>query len=119
MKIKLSRYHEWLDKNFIQRYTRMAFYSKFLHYINRLTPLIAGWHSFPFKRFFKLHFYAAILWIVVMISASLSIIYIGGEGVTRWLVDNLIYTFLGLIALFFVAEFFLKRAFTRRIDKSL
>lgn len=119
MKIKFSRYHEWLDKNFLQRYARMVFYSKFLHYVNRLTPLIAGWNHFPFRRFLRLHLYAAVLWIVVMTAGSLGIIYIGGESVTRWLVDNLLYTFLGLILLFFIIEFFLKRAFSKRIEKTL
>lgn len=117
--IKFSVYHEWLDKNFIGRYTRMAFYSKFIYYVNRLTPLIAGWHGLNFKRFLKLHFLAAIAWIAVMSLASVLLIYVGGETLTRWLLDRIEFTLVGFIAVFFLVEWLLKRAFSKRIKKSL
>lgn len=118
-RIRFSTYHEWLDKNFMARYPRVVFYSKFLHYINRLTPLIAGWHRMPFTHFVKLHIASAAVWIAAMLAVSLAVIHIGGEGLTRWVMDTLGIALLVFIGAIFAIEFILKRIFSSRIKETL
>src|SRR3989338_11552008 len=114
---RFSAYHEWLDKNFLRRYWAMAFLSKFLYYVNRLTPLIAGWHDFEFKKFLKIHFLAAIFWTGVnLIFGYFFGLIIGIEGI-RWLLRRFELFLLIMIVVFICGEYLLKRVFSRRIQK--
>lgn len=119
LRIKFSVYHEWLDENFIKRYSRMAFFSKFLYYFNRLTPLIAGWQKFEFKKFLKIHFFAGVLWIAVMSTLSYLLGFVVGPNGLKWLLSRFEFVVIGLIAVFIGGEYLLKRIFTSRIKKEL
>ncbi|MDP2696143.1 MAG: VTT domain-containing protein [bacterium] len=113
---KFSRLHSWLEESFMSRYQRLAFYSKFLYYINRLTPLIAGWHNMEFKKFAKIHLAAAVFWIGIMsiVSAALGL-SVGGDGL-RWLVGHLEYVVVGSAIAFVAIEYSLKKIFTKKIS---
>lgn len=112
---KFPRYHEWIEQNFISRYWRMAFFSKFLYYVNRLTPLIAGWHKMEFRKFMKIHLAAGVLWVagMVIISYFLGFIIeaIGVKAVLR----RIEWVLIGLGIIFIGGEYLLKILFSKRI----
>lgn len=112
-------YHDWLDKNLITRYWLLAIVSKFVYYVNRLTPLIAGWHKFGFTKFLKIHFLAACIWVSLFgAMVFLAGYFVGPEGV-RWLIRRLEFLTLGAIAVFIGGEYLLKRAFAKKIFRYL
>lgn len=116
---KFSTYHKWMEENFITRYERMAVYSKFIYFINRLTPLIAGWHGLEFKKFIKIHTYAALFWVGVMsLLVSLLAFIVGGAGL-RWLLEHIEIVFVGSFVIFVVVEYSLKRIFSKKLSKKL
>ena len=119
LRVKFSVYHEWLEKNFIKRYYRMAFFSKFLYYLNRLTPLIAGWQKFEFTKFFRIHFLAAALWTAVNAVFGYFFGLIIGTSGLRWILERFELVFLALLIIFVGGEYMLKRLFSRRIKKQL
>ena len=114
---KFPGYHDWMDVNFVGRYTRMAIFSKFLYFVNRLTPLIAGWHKMELKRFLKIHFIAAVLWLGTMLFIGhflgAFIELIGPHKVLR----NMGYLVLGLVVVFIGGEYLLKTIFSKRLKK--
>lgn len=118
-KIRLSHYQQWLEENFLKRYYRMAIYSKFLYYINRLTPIIAGWHKFNFGRFIKIHFLAAVIWVGVNLIFGYSFGYVVGESGLRWLLERFGYLLIGLLIFVAGGEYFLKKLFSQKIKKAL
>ncbi|PIR88954.1 MAG: hypothetical protein COU07_03610 [Candidatus Harrisonbacteria bacterium CG10_big_fil_rev_8_21_14_0_10_40_38] len=63
---KFKKYHEWLDVNFIGRYTVFAFFGKFVAYVNRIGPFLAGWHKLPYRKFLKIHFATGLLWLSIL-----------------------------------------------------
>lgn len=60
-------YHEWLDRNFIGRYARLTLFSKFVPFLSRVTPFLAGWHKMDRKKFLRAHLRSMAIWIIVMI----------------------------------------------------
>lgn len=112
---KFSSYHNWMEENFINRYERVAIYSKFIYYVNRLTPLIAGWHGLEFKKFVKIHVCAALFWVGVMsLLGSLIAFIVGGAGL-RWLLEHIEIVFVGSFVIFLIVEYSLKRIFSKKI----
>lgn len=116
---RFRTYHDWLDKNFIPRYWLLAIFSKFIYYVNRLTPLAAGWHNFGFTKFLKIHFLAACIWVSLFgAMVFLAGYFVGPEGV-RWLIRRLEFVTLGAIVIFIGGEYLLKRAFAKKISRYL
>lgn len=115
---KFTNYEGWLHKNFLPRYAKMAFYSKFIYYVNRITPLLAGWHNLEFKRFLKIHFYADVFWMFIMIVVG----YLLGFAVelvgAQWVLRRMEFVFIGLIVVFVAAEYVFKRIFNKKIRKN-
>ena len=119
LKVKISSYQEWLEENFFNRYGRMAFYSKFLYYINRLTPLVAGWHKLEFKRFFKIHFLAGSLWVAVNMAFGIIFgLIVGTEGL-KFLLKRVEYFLAGAAVVFIGGEYLAKTLFSKKIKKRL
>jgi len=112
---KFSTYHKWMDENFMPRYQRMVFLSKFLYYVNRLTPLIAGWHKLDVRKFFKIHLLAGIFWVVIMMIVGhflgLVIDVLGVKAVIK----NMEFIFIGLAVIFIGGEILLKKIFIKKI----
>ena len=119
LKVKMSTYQEWLEENFFSRYGRMAFYSKFLYYINRLTPLVAGWHKFDFRRFLKIHFFAGLLWVTANVAFGLIFgLIVGTEGM-EFLLKRVEYLLAGAAVVFIGGEYIAKTFFSKKIKKQL
>lgn len=113
---RFGRYETWLHDNFMTRYIKMAFISKYIYYVNRLTPIIAGWHQLDFKKFFKIHFAATILWLAIM-SAAGKLLATAAEAVgIGWVLKRMEFVFIGLIIIFIALEYFLKNIFARKIS---
>lgn len=117
-RIQFSRYHEWLDRNFMSRYKILVFYSKFLYYVNRITPLLAGWHRMPFKIFLKWHFFAALVWIFGMTLISSTLLAIGGQPLTTWVLHHPLQTFIAFVLFFLIINLVPKKILSNRITKS-
>jgi membrane protein DedA with SNARE-associated domain len=115
---RFEPYHVWLDENFIGRYERVVFFSRYIYFVSRLTPFLAGWHRMDIKRFLKLHVLSNSVWLLVLTSLGhslrLAIALIGPRRVLR----RVEYVF-GILAVIFIGgELFLKRIFTKRITGS-
>jgi len=118
-KIRFSHYQEWLEENFLKRYYRMAIYSKFIHYVNRLTPVIAGWHKFEFKKFVRIHLLAGAIWVGVNTIFGYGFgLAVGADGL-RWLLGRFGYVIIGLVVVFVGGEYILRKLFSQKIEKSL
>ncbi|MDP3901350.1 MAG: hypothetical protein Q8Q37_00020 [bacterium] len=116
---KFSRLHSWLSENFMSRYPRLACYSKFLYYVNRLTPLIAGWHGLEIKKFIRIHLAAAVLWIGAMSLLSALLGLIAGDPGLRWLIKHMGYVVIASFVIFFTIEYTLKKIFTKKISVNI
>src|SRR3989344_379863 len=110
-----DRYHHWLNRNFIARYTRVAFFTRYIYYISRLTPFLAGWHRLNLKRFFTVHLLANLVWLVVMSvighSVGFAITAIGTKRVLR----RVEYFLIGIAGVFLGGEYFLEKFFVKRL----
>ena len=114
---KIKPFESWMTENFMSRYQRLAFYSKFIYYVNRIVPLMAGWQRMKFKKFAKVHFWAACLWVsVVGTTVYLASYFIGPEG-ARWLLRRIEWVIIAAIVLVVGSEFLLKKTFIKRISK--
>lgn len=115
---KTKGYEPWINKNILSNYWKMAFFSKFLYYVNRFVPLMAGWQKMDFKKFLKIHVGAAVAWVSVMWVASHFLRFIieaiGAEAVLH----RIEWVFIGLGILFIGGEYLLKNLFAKRINKS-
>ena len=115
---KFKFYHDWLAQNFVSRYWRMAFYSKFIYYINRLTILFAGWHKLELKKFLKIQILAILNWIVIMFIVSYFLGLAVGAFDAKWILKRMEFVFIILIIIFVGGETLLKRWFSKKITKS-
>lgn len=116
---RFQTYDQWLDKNFMPRYFKMAFLSKFIAYVNRLTPIIAGWHGMALDRFAKIHFAAACLWVATVgIVTYIAGYFVGPEGI-RWLIKRIEWVALGGVLFFIGGEYFLRKIFYKKIRRSI
>lgn len=114
---RFSRADEWLSKNITERYVRLAFISKYIYFVNRLTPFLAGWHGFPGRRFLKIHVGAAIIWTGIMLILGHFLgLFVELVGV-RYVLHRIEFVFLAFILLFMGGEYFLKKQFVRKINK--
>lgn len=114
---KFHVYQEWLEENFITRYARLAIISKFLYYVNRLTPLMAGWHKMEVRKFLRVHVTAAIIWVGFMgIVGRVFGFLIEAIGV-KVVLHRLYIVFLVLAVVIIGGEYFLRGLFDKRIRK--
>ena len=114
---KYKNYQGWVSENFTNRYFRLAFVSKFLYYVNRLTPLLAGWEKLDFKRFFKIHLIAGFGWLLTMFVAGKFFgLIINAIGV-KVVVGRLYWVFAIIAVLVVVGEYCLRRFFIKKIKK--
>lgn len=112
---RFPRYHRWLDQNFMARYPRLAFVSKFIYFVNRLTPFLAGWHGLALRTFFKIHVAAAIVWTGIMLIISHVVnLFVELVGV-RYVLHRIEFVFVGFAVIFLTGEYLLKKLFARRI----
>lgn len=114
---KFAHYQGWLSENFTQRYFRLAFISKFLYYINRLTPLLAGWEKMEFKKFFKIHFFAGLLWVIVMFIVGRSFGFVIEIIGVKVVLHRLYWFFAVMAVLVIVGEHFLRKFFIKKIGQ--
>lgn len=114
---KFKFYHDWLAQNFVSRYWRMAFYSKFIYYINRLTILFAGWHKLTLKSFFKIQILAITTWLSIMFVVSYFLSLVIGAIDPKWILKRMEFVFIVLIIVFIGGEYLLKRWFSKKITE--
>lgn len=106
--------HNWIrSERYLERRGGPAiFLSRFLPVLHSLVPLTVGMTGFPYRRFLAWTAPACILWAAAYISvASLA------AGTYRELADQLHfagYIFVGVIVLFFVAVYVVKRVIQHR-----
>ncbi len=115
---KFTGYEEWLQENFETRYARLAFMSKFLYYVNRITPLLAGWQKMEFRKFLRIHIMAAFAWLlfVVVLGKFFGFII---ETIGVQVVFNRLYgVFLILAVVVLVGEYLLRKIFVKKIRKN-
>jgi len=115
---RFPRYDRWLGRNFTARYTRLAFLSKYIYFVNRLTPFLAGWHGFPQKTFLKIHFYAAVVWTGVMLILSHFLALLVELVGVKFVLQRIEFVFIGLLILFIGGEYIVKKLFAKRIEKN-
>src|SRR3989344_2318491 len=114
---KFSGYQDWLEENFETRYARLAFISKFLYYVNRLTPLLAGWQKMDFRRFVRVHIMAAAAWLVVMFTLGKVFgLVIDAIGV-KVVLHRLYWVFLVLAVIVLGGEHFLRKMFVKKLKR--
>lgn len=116
---RFNGYELWLHENFVKRYAKMAFYSKFIYYVNRLTPMIAGWHNMEFKKFIKIHFAAAIFWLFVMTIIGYLLQFILEAVGAKWVLKRMEFVLPSLIVIFLLGEYMIKKLFTKKITKAV
>ncbi|TSC89716.1 MAG: hypothetical protein G01um10143_206 [Parcubacteria group bacterium Gr01-1014_3] len=115
---KTKGYEPWINKNLISNYWKMAFFSKFLYYVNRFVPLMAGWQKMDFKKFLKIHVGAAIAWVSVMWVASHFLRFIIEAIGAKAVLHRIEWVFIGFGVLFIGGEYLLKNLFAKKINKS-
>lgn len=113
---RFERYrNSWFDGNFLSRYPKFIFFTKFLYYVNRLMPFLAGWKGMELKNFLSAHLYADAVWLatVSIIGSVLgAVVNIVGP---RWVLSRIWIFFLALALLFILGEYFAKRFFKKRL----
>ncbi len=114
---KTKGYERWMNENFLSRYWKMAFFSKFLYYVNRFVPLMAGWQKMEFKKFFKIHIGAAVAWVAVMWVTSHFLRFIIEAIGARAVLHRIEWVFIGLGILLIGGEYLLKHIFAKKINK--
>lgn len=114
---KYKNYQGWVLEDFTTRYFYLAFVSKFLYYVNRLTPLLAGWERLSFWKFLKIHFVAALGWVGTMFIIGKSFGFVIDAIGVKVVVHRLYWVF-GVIALtVVVGEYLLRNLFMKKIKK--
>lgn len=115
---KFDGYQEWLEENFETRYLRLAFISKFLYYVNRLTPLLAGWQKMDFKKFFRIHLIAAAGWLAfIFLLGKFFGLIISAVGI-KVVLHRLYWVFLVLGVAVIGGEYLLRKIFVKKINKN-
>lgn len=116
---KFSGYQYWLEENFETRYARLAFISKFLYYVNRITPLLAGWQRMEFKKFLRVHLIAGVGWLFTMfILGKFFGLIISAIGINVVL-SRLYWVFLILAAIVIGGEYLLRKMFVKKIQSRI
>ncbi len=116
---KFSGYQDWLEENFETRYARLAFISKFLYYVNRITPLLAGWQRMEFKKFLRVHLIAGVGWLFTMfILGKFFGLIISAIGINVVL-SRLYWVFLILAAIVIGGEYLLRKMFVKKIQSRI
>ncbi len=114
---KFSGYEDWLQENFETRYLWLAFVSKFLYYVNRITPLLAGWQRLDFKKFFKIHLVAGFTWLAfVFLLGKFFGIIINAIGI-KIVLHRLYWIFLILGGVVIGGEYLLRKLFVKKLKK--
>lgn len=112
---RFPRYHRWLEENFMGRYPRLAFVSKFIYFVNRLTPFLAGWHGLPARTFLRIHAAAALVWTgVMLVIGHFMNLFVELVGVS-YVIKRIEFVFVGFALIFLGGEYALKKIFARRI----
>jgi len=113
---KFNGYQEWLQENFETRYMRLAFLSKFLYYVNRLTPLLAGWQKMDFKKFFRIHLIAGTAWLLFVLVLGKFFGFIIETIGVKVVFNRLYWVFLILAVLVIGGEYLLRKFFFKKIQ---
>lgn len=114
---RYKNYHGWVSENFTDHYFYLAFVSKFLYYINRLTPLLAGWEKLDFKKFFKIHLVAAFGWLATMFLVGKFFGFIIDAIGVKVVVHRLYWVFAVIAVAVVVGEYFLRKLFVKKVRK--
>lgn len=116
---RLGRHRERVERNVMRHYVRLAFVSKFVYFLNRLTPFLAGWHDMPRRQFLKIHASTAIAWTGVMLIighiVGLLVEVVGMKFVLR----RIEFVIVGFVILIFAVEYALKRLFGKKIEEEI
>lgn len=112
---RFDRYHRWLQGNFIGRYGRVALFTRYIYYVSRITPFLAGWHRLEFRRFLRIHFAANVIWVVLMgflgYGIGTAVLAIG----SRMAIRRIGYGLASISAVILVGAYFLERIFVKRL----
>ena len=114
---KYKNYQGWVSEHFIDHYFYLAFVSKFLYYINRLTPLLAGWEKLDFKKFFKIHLVAALGWLTTMFLLGKFFGFIIDTIGVKVVVHQLYWVFAVIAVIVILGEYFLRRLFVKKTKR--
>jgi len=115
---RFRRYDKWLDANFMTRYAKLVFFAKFIYYINRLFPFLAGWHEMEPRRFYKIHFLAGTSWLATMI-----VIGFGLDGLVnlvgpKWILERIWILVIFIFIVFILGDHLLKKFFlAKKLEK--
>lgn len=116
---KYKNYNQWIRESFTNHYLRLAFISKFIYYVNRLTPLLAGWEKMEFKKFFKVHLIAGAGWLAVMfVLGKFFGLIIEVIGV-KVILHRLYWIFAILAIAVIGGEYILKTVFVKKISRAI
>ncbi len=114
---KYKNYQGWVSENFTDRYFQLAFFSKFLYYVNRLTPLLAGWEKLDFWKFLKIHLVAGFAWVAVMFIVGKFFGFVIDAIGIKVVFGRLYWIFAIIAVLVVVGEYFLRKLFIKKIRK--
>ena len=112
---RFKKYLHAQNGTFANHYPRVAIVSKYIYFVNRVVPFLAGWHRVPLWDFVRIHVVAASLWITVMVLVSQPLsLFVNLVGV-RYVIHRLEFVFLVIAALSIAVEVSLKRLFAKKL----
>lgn len=112
---RFGKYVDRIENQVDGRYATIAFFCKFLYYVNRIVPFLAGWREMPVQRFLKTHLLIGLSWLAVMTTIGVSLGAIVDLVGPRWVLERIWVLFLALAIIFVGGDHFLKRLFSRKI----
>src|SRR3989344_2095013 len=114
---KFEKHQGWLLENIQNHYVRLAFFSKFLYYVNRITPLLAGWQKMDFKKFLRVHIIAAAGWLGFMLALGTFFGLIISAVGLKVVLHRLYWVFLILAIVVIGGEYLLRKIFVKKIRR--
>lgn len=112
---RFKNYGGWLNGGFMSNYKKIAFFSKFLYYVNRLVPFLAGWEGMPIRRFLDVHVGTGALWLTVMTTIGVSLGAIINLVGPRFVLERVWILFAFLAIAFIAGDHLLKKIFIKRV----
>lgn len=112
---RISQHTEWFRHNLASHYWSLALCSKFLYYVNRLVPLLAGWIRMEPKRFFKIHVNVSLVWLLTMIVVSYFLQFVVEAIGLPTVLKRFEWFVLSMTIIFIGGEYLLKILFLKKI----
>jgi membrane protein DedA with SNARE-associated domain len=114
---RFSLYDKWLNAHLVQYYWQIAFVSKFLYFVNKATPFLAGWHNIAPRRFFKVQFFSGMIWLGIMLILGHFVGLVVDIVGVKLILHRIEFVFIAFLLGFFFLEKALRKIITRKIEK--